>query len=202
MLVCRQFVVGAGRSGRIWRRVCYPGCCLIRPVPHRLAVSLKVGAARSMGPPFSRHPHGRRMRRIVASVLQTNRHLQHAGSRRASLSVPASGSWPSSAGYARAWPCSSSSGRSVAADGEDRSMAQTDQAWDWGVELRDEERSELELLRRTVAQLRTQLDQAHEALQSCRQRDQDASQALRQLAEAGPWRRRSARTALRERQLL
>jgi hypothetical protein len=39
-------------------------------------------------------------------------------------------------------------------------MAQTDQAWDWGVELRDEERSELELLRRTVAQLRTELDQA------------------------------------------
>jgi hypothetical protein len=26
-------------------------------------------------------------------------------------------------------------------------MAQTDQAWDWGVELRDEERSELERLR-------------------------------------------------------
>jgi chromosome segregation ATPase len=92
--------------------------------------------------------------------------------------------------------------RSVTADGEDRSMAQTDQAWDWGVELRDEERSELELLRRTVAQLRTQLDQAHEALRSCRQRQQDASEALRQLDEAGPWRRRRVRAALRERQLL
>jgi hypothetical protein len=45
-------------------------------------------------------------------------------------------------------------------------MAQIGQAWDWGVELHDEERSELELLRRTVAQLRTQLDQAHEALRS------------------------------------
>jgi hypothetical protein len=101
-----------------------------------------------------------------------------------------------------AWPCRSPSSRSAAADGEDRSMAQTDQAWDWGVELRDEERSELELLRSTVVELRTQLDQAHEALRSSRQRDQDARQALRQLAEAGPWRRRRVRTALRERQLL
>ena len=81
-------------------------------------------------------------------------------------------------------------------------MAQTDQAWDWGVELRDEERSELEVLRSTVAQLRTQIDQAHEALTSCRRRQQDASQALRQLAEARPWHRRSVRKALRERQLL
>ena len=101
-----------------------------------------------------------------------------------------------------AWPCRRSPSRSATADGEDRSMAQTDQAWDWGVELRDEERSELELLRRTVAKLRTQLDQAHEALRSCRQRHQDASQALRQLAETRPWRRRRVRTALRERQLL
>jgi chromosome segregation ATPase len=98
--------------------------------------------------------------------------------------------------------CGSSSSRRVPADGEDRSMAQTDQAWDWGVELRDEERSELELLRSTVAQLRTQLDQAHESLRSCRQRQQDASQALRQLDEARPWRRRGVRAALRERQLL
>ena len=81
-------------------------------------------------------------------------------------------------------------------------MAHTDQAWDWGVELRDEERSELEHLRSTVAQLRTQLDQAQEALTSCRQRHQDASEALRQLAEARPWHRRRVRTALRERQLL
>jgi hypothetical protein len=87
-------------------------------------------------------------------------------------------------------------------DGEDRSMAHTDQAWDWGVELRDEERPELELLRGTVAQLRTQVDQAHESLKSCRQRQQDASQALRQLDEARPWRRRRVRRALRERQLL
>ena len=85
-----------------------------------------------------------------------------------------------------AWPCRSSSSRSAAADGEDRSMARTNQAWDWGVELRDEERSELELLRSTVVQLRTQLDQAHEALRGCRQRHQDASEALRQLAEARP----------------
>jgi hypothetical protein len=81
-------------------------------------------------------------------------------------------------------------------------MAQTNQAWDWGVELRDEERSELELLRSTVAQLRTQLDQANEGLRSCRQRHRDASQALGQLAEAKLWRRRRVRTALRERQLL
>jgi SMC interacting uncharacterized protein involved in chromosome segregation len=81
-------------------------------------------------------------------------------------------------------------------------MAQTDQAWDWGVELRDEERSELELLRSTVAQLRGQLDQAHDSLRSCRQRQQEASQALRQLDEAGPWRRRRLRKALRDRRLL
>jgi chromosome segregation ATPase len=81
-------------------------------------------------------------------------------------------------------------------------MAQTEQAWDWGVELRDDQRSELELLRRTVAQLRTQLDQAHESLRSCRQRQHDASQALRELDEAGPWRRRRVRKALRERKLL
>jgi uncharacterized coiled-coil DUF342 family protein len=81
-------------------------------------------------------------------------------------------------------------------------MTQTDQAWDWAVDLRDEERSELDLLRRDVEQLRAQLDQAHEALRSCRQRHHDASQALRQLAEARPWRRGRVRTALRERQLL
>jgi hypothetical protein len=81
-------------------------------------------------------------------------------------------------------------------------MAQTNQAWDWGIELRDEERSELELLRRTVAQLRTQLDQAQASLRICRQRQQDASQALRQLDEVTPWRRRRVRTALRDRQLL
>jgi hypothetical protein len=81
-------------------------------------------------------------------------------------------------------------------------MAQTQQAWDWGVELRDEERSELELLRSTVEQLRTQLDQAHDSLRTCRQRQHEASQALRQLDEAGPWRRRQVRKTLRDRQLL
>ena len=65
-------------------------------------------------------------------------------------------------------------------------MARTEHAWDWRVELRDEERAELELLRATAAQLRAQLDQAHEALRSCRQRHQDASEALTQLAEARP----------------
>jgi chromosome segregation ATPase len=81
-------------------------------------------------------------------------------------------------------------------------MARTEQAWDWGVELRDEERSELERLRGTVAQLRTQLDDAHHSLRTCRQRQQEALQALKQLDEAGPWRRRGVRKALRARQLL
>jgi chromosome segregation ATPase len=81
-------------------------------------------------------------------------------------------------------------------------MAQTDQAWDWGVELRDEERTELELLRSTVAQLRAQLDQAQDALGTCRRRQQETSQALRQLDEARPWQRRRVRNALRDRQLL
>lgn len=86
--------------------------------------------------------------------------------------------------------------------GEAPAMAQTNQAWDWGVELRDEERSELERLHGTLAQLRKQLDQAHESLRISRQREWDTSQALRQLDEARPWRRRRVRTALRERQLL
>jgi hypothetical protein len=81
-------------------------------------------------------------------------------------------------------------------------MAQTNQAWDWGVELREEERSELELLRETVAQLRTQLHQAHDSLRMSRRREQDATEALRELDEARPWQRRRLRTALRTRQLL
>jgi chromosome segregation ATPase len=81
-------------------------------------------------------------------------------------------------------------------------MAQTKQAWDWGVELHDEERSELELLRGTLAQLRRQLAQANDSLRVSRRREQDLSQALRQLDEARPWQRRRIRTALRSRQLL
>jgi hypothetical protein len=81
-------------------------------------------------------------------------------------------------------------------------MAQTEQAWDWGVDLRDEERTELELLRATVPQLRTELDQTQEALRSCGQRHQEASQALRQLAETRFWGRRRVLAALRQRQLL
>jgi chromosome segregation ATPase len=81
-------------------------------------------------------------------------------------------------------------------------MAQTDQAWDWGVELRDEERSELERLRGTVAGLRRQLEQTRDSLRMSRRREQDLSQALRELNEARPWRRRRLRTALRSRQLL
>jgi hypothetical protein len=81
-------------------------------------------------------------------------------------------------------------------------MAKTDQAWDWGVELREEDPSELELLRDTVTQLRTQLDQAYDSLRTCRQRQQEASQALRQLDEARPWQRRRVRMALRARGLL
>ena len=72
-------------------------------------------------------------------------------------------------------------------------MVQTDQAWDWGVELRDEERSELDILRGTVAQLRRQLAQAHDSLRMSRRREQDASPALRQLDEARPLQRRRVR---------
>jgi len=81
-------------------------------------------------------------------------------------------------------------------------MAQTDKAWDWGVELHDEERSELERLRETLAQLRRQLELATESLRMSRQREWDACQALRELDEAKPWRRRRVRTTLRDRQLL
>jgi uncharacterized coiled-coil DUF342 family protein len=81
-------------------------------------------------------------------------------------------------------------------------MAQTTQAWDWGVELRDEARSELELLHNTIAELRTQLDQAHESLRTCRQRQHDLSEALKQLDEASPWGRGRVLKELRDRQLL
>jgi hypothetical protein len=81
-------------------------------------------------------------------------------------------------------------------------MAQTNQAWDWGVELRDEERTELELLRETVTRLHSQLDQAHDSLRRSRRREEDASQTLRQLGEAKPWQQRRVRTALRNRELL
>jgi hypothetical protein len=81
-------------------------------------------------------------------------------------------------------------------------MAQTKQAWDWSLELRDEERSELEVLRETVAQLLSQLDQAQTSLKRSRQREADLGQALRELGEARPWRRRQVRTALRNRRLL
>jgi hypothetical protein len=81
-------------------------------------------------------------------------------------------------------------------------MARTRQAWDWGVELRDEERSELERLRGTVARLGRQLEQARDSLGMSRRHEQDLSQALRELAEARPWQRRRLRTALRSRQLL
>jgi hypothetical protein len=81
-------------------------------------------------------------------------------------------------------------------------MAQTKQAWDWSLELREDERSELQLLRETVAHLRSQLDEAHNSLKRSRQREEDASQALRELDEARPWERRRVRTALRNRQLL
>jgi hypothetical protein len=90
----------------------------------------------------------------------------------------------------------------LAAKGEASAMAQTNQAWDWGVGLRDEELSELERLRGAVAQLRSQLDEAHQSLRRSRQREQDASQALRELDEAKPWQRRRVRAALRNRRLL
>jgi hypothetical protein len=86
--------------------------------------------------------------------------------------------------------------------GEAPGMAQTNQAWDWGVELRDEERYELEHLRGTVSQLRRQLDQVRDSLRVSRQREQDLSEALRQLDQARPWQRRRMRTALRNRRLL
>jgi hypothetical protein len=81
-------------------------------------------------------------------------------------------------------------------------MTQTNQAWDWRIELREDERSELELLRGTIAQLRRELEKTHDFLRRSRQRERDASQALRQLDEARPWHRRRVRTALRARQLL
>jgi transcription initiation factor TFIIIB Brf1 subunit/transcription initiation factor TFIIB len=81
-------------------------------------------------------------------------------------------------------------------------MAHTDQAWDWGVEFRDEERAELDQLRETVPELRTELDRIDEALKISRHRHRAASQALRELAEAKPWRRRRVLSGLRERRLL
>jgi hypothetical protein len=64
-------------------------------------------------------------------------------------------------------------------------MVQTSQAWDWGVELRDEERSELERRRGTVAELRRRLEQAHDSLRASRRRERDASQALSSSTKPG-----------------
>jgi hypothetical protein len=75
-------------------------------------------------------------------------------------------------------------------------MAQTNQAWDWGVELRDEERPELER-RGTVAELRKQLDQAHDSLRMSRRRERDATEAPSELDERRLWQRCWIRTALR-----
>jgi hypothetical protein len=81
-------------------------------------------------------------------------------------------------------------------------MAQTSQAWDWRLELRDDERSEVERLRETLAQLCRELELGTHSLRMSRERERDACQALRELSEAGPWRRRRVRRALRARQLL
>jgi hypothetical protein len=118
------------------------------------------------------------------------------------LSAPVSTSLPSSAG--RGEPESRqglveqelAGGYRTPADGSNQSGVGL------GVELRGEERSELELLRSTVAQLRSQLEHAHDSLRICRQRQHEACQALRRLDEARPWRRRRVRRALRARQLL
>jgi hypothetical protein len=87
-------------------------------------------------------------------------------------------------------------------DREASAMAHTNQAWDWRLEFRDEERSEIERLRETLAQLRRQLENATESLRMSRERERDACQALKELDEAGPWRRRRVRMALRARELL
>jgi hypothetical protein len=81
-------------------------------------------------------------------------------------------------------------------------MAQTHQAWDWGIEFRDGEGPELERLRETLVRLRRQLDVATESLRTSRERERDACHALRELDEARPWRRRRVRAALRARRLL
>jgi hypothetical protein len=106
------------------------------------------------------------------------------------------------AGEGELAPSASSPGRSRPAGGEARAMAQTSQAWDWGVDLRDEERYELERLRKAVAELRTQLDEARDSLRRSNRRQEEARQALRELDAAKPWQRRRVRSALRTRQLL
>jgi hypothetical protein len=81
-------------------------------------------------------------------------------------------------------------------------LAQTNQAWDRGVELRDEERSELERLGGTVAGLREQLDQARDSLRMSRRRERDATEALRERDEGRLWQRWRIRTVLRNRESL
>ena len=87
-----------------------------------------------------------------------------------------------------AWPCSSSSGRSVTADGEDRAMAQTDQAWDWGVELRDEERSELESCadRRAASHATRSGARGAQKLQTARSGRKPGTQAARRSRAMAP----------------
>jgi hypothetical protein len=57
-------------------------------------------------------------------------------------------------------------------------MAQTNHAWDRGVELAMKSAPSSSALRGTVAELRKQLDQAHDSLRMSRQRERDATEAL------------------------
>jgi hypothetical protein len=78
-------------------------------------------------------------------------------------------------------------------------MAQSHEpAWEWTTD----EQAELEQLRESTAELEQQLDRLKGVAADARAGEHEARRALRQLADARPWQRRSVVTELAGRGLL
>jgi hypothetical protein len=75
-------------------------------------------------------------------------------------------------------------------------------AWDWSAELSEAERAELVELRRTVADLRADADDARSEAARSRRDAEDLRAGMRQLAAARPWRRRRVFDEIRRSGLL
>jgi septal ring factor EnvC (AmiA/AmiB activator) len=77
-------------------------------------------------------------------------------------------------------------------------MAQTEPVWEWTTD----EQAELEELRETAAELESQLDRLRGVAADARASEHEARRALRQLADARPWKRRAVVAELAGRGLL
>jgi hypothetical protein len=77
-------------------------------------------------------------------------------------------------------------------------MAQAEPAWEWTTD----EQAELEQLRESTAELELQLDRLRGVAADARAGEHEARRALRLLAEARPWQRRTVMADLAGRGLL